>query len=70
MMPPMKPAPSDSPRTLDRINLRLPPEMFEKIDALRSQRVGHVSRNTWITEAIQEKLVRDAANNEQSASGE
>jgi len=39
--------------------------MFEKIDPDRSQRVGHVSCNTWITEAIQEKLVRDAANNEQ-----
>jgi|GEM_PF-2253982 len=65
MMPPMKPTLSDSSRTLDRINLRLSPEMFEKIDAARSQRVGHVSRNTWITEAIQEKLVRDAANNEQ-----
>ena len=70
MMPLMTPAPSDSTRTLYRINLRIPPEMFAKIDALRSQRVGHVSRNTWITEAIQEKLVRDAANNEQSASGE
>lgn len=71
MMAPMKTAPNDSPRTLDRINLRLPPDMFEAIDAARGRRAGNVSRNTWITEAIQEKLSREAANNEQQqASGE
>lgn len=71
MMAPMNPASTDSPRTLDRINLRLPPEMFEKIDAARGRRPGNVSRNTWVTEAIQEKLAREAVNNEQQhASGE
>ncbi|MFN7107002.1 MAG: hypothetical protein ACK4MY_02165 [Brevundimonas sp.] len=45
-------------RTLDRINLRLPEETFESIDKARGQRAGMVSRNTWITEAIEEKLAR------------
>ena len=46
--------------TLDRINLRLSAEMLHMIDAARSKRAGKVSRNTWIAEAIEEKLVRDA----------
>lgn len=50
-----------SVRTLDRINLRLSAETFEAIDASRVQRPGNISRNTWITEAIQEKLARDRA---------
>jgi metal-responsive CopG/Arc/MetJ family transcriptional regulator len=48
-------------RGLDRINLRLPGETFEAIDAARADRPGAVSRNTWITEAIEEKLARAAA---------
>jgi len=48
-------------RTLDRINLRLPGEIFDAIDAARSERPGMVSRNTWITEAIEEKLARTCA---------
>lgn len=50
-----------SVRTLDRINLRLPGETFDAIDAARSERPGMVSRNTWITEAIEEKLARTRA---------
>ena len=46
-------------RTLDRINLRLPGEIFEAIDAARGSRPGNVSRNTWISEAIEEKLARE-----------
>jgi hypothetical protein len=49
-------------RSLDRINLRLSAETFAAIDAARSDRPGHVSRNTWLTEAVQEKLSREAAN--------
>ena len=45
--------------TLDRINLRLSAETFEAIDAARSTRSGNISRNTWITEAVEEKLARD-----------
>lgn len=46
-------------RTLDRINLRLSAECFEAIDAARLARPGNISRNTWITEAIEEKLARE-----------
>ena len=46
-------------RSLDRINLRLPGETFDAIDASRNTRSGVISRNTWITEAIEEKLARD-----------
>lgn len=54
-------ADSKSPtvRSLDRINLRLPGETFDAIDASRNARPGTISRNTWITEAIEEKLARD-----------
>lgn len=57
-------ADSKSPtvRSLDRINLRLPGETFDAIDASRNARPGNVSRNTWITEAIAEKLTRDKLN--------
>jgi hypothetical protein len=56
-------------RTLDRINLRLPAETFEAIDAARGARPGNVSRNTWITEAVEEKLAHDRAANGQSKGG-
>lgn len=46
-------------RPLDRLNFRLSPETFEAIDQARSARPGNVSRNTWIAEAIKEKLERD-----------
>ncbi|MDX3899378.1 MAG: hypothetical protein QHC40_02520 [Sphingobium sp.] len=45
---------------LDRINLRLSAETFESIDAARARRAGRVSRNTWIAEAIEEKLGRES----------
>ena len=48
-------------RTLDRINLRLPAETFEAIDTCRGNRPGTVSRNTWITEAVEEKLAQERA---------
>ena len=43
---------------LDRLNLRLAPDTFAAIDAARASRPGSVSRNTWIAEAVQEKLAR------------
>jgi hypothetical protein len=49
-------------RSLDRINLRMPAETFDAIDACRARRTGVVSRNTWITEAIEEKLTRERTN--------
>jgi metal-responsive CopG/Arc/MetJ family transcriptional regulator len=45
--------------SLDRINLRLSAETFGEIDEVRAARPGNVSRNTWITEAVQEKLARE-----------
>lgn len=51
-------------RELDRINLRLTAETFERIDSARGRRNGNVSRNTWITEAIAEKLARETGAND------
>jgi hypothetical protein len=56
-------------RTLDRINLRLSAETFEAIDAARGARSGNISRNTWITEAVEEKLARDRAASGQGKGG-
>jgi hypothetical protein len=46
-------------RCLDRINLRLAAETFAAIDDACALRPGNVSRNTWIAEAVQEKLARE-----------
>jgi hypothetical protein len=43
----------------DRTSLRLRAELIALIDQARGRRVGVISRNTWITEAIQEKLTRE-----------
>ena len=48
-------------RSLDRINLRLAAETFAEIDASCAGRPGNVSRNTWIAEAVEEKLARERA---------
>jgi hypothetical protein len=37
---------SSAVRALDRLNLRLPGETFDAIDAARQERPGHISRNT------------------------
>ncbi len=39
-----------------RMNLRLPQATFAAIDRARAAREGYVSRNTWLAEAVQEKL--------------
>lgn len=46
-------------RDLGRFTLRLPEETLAAIDRLCAERPGAVSRNTWITEAVEEKLARD-----------
>ncbi|MDP2621363.1 MAG: hypothetical protein Q8P46_14525 [Hyphomicrobiales bacterium] len=46
------------PAARPRINLRLAPELWRAIDESRRRRPGTVSRNTWITEAVLEKLER------------
>jgi hypothetical protein len=48
----------------DRINLRLDKDLLDAIDSARKPRPGSISRNTWIIEAIEEKLAREGiANN-------
>jgi hypothetical protein len=51
-------------RTLDRLNLRLSGNTFDAIDAARQARPGNISRNTWITEAVEEKLARERIHDE------
>jgi len=58
-MAPMKTNHQESQnRCLQRINLRLSAEALAAIDSECALRVGNVSRNTWIVEAIQERLDR------------
>lgn len=40
-------------------SIRAESEIMEAIDSARSKRPGNVSANTWIVEAIIEKLQRD-----------
>ncbi len=42
-----------------RFTLRAPQFVFSQIDAVRRARPGFVSRNTWILEAITERLQRE-----------
>lgn len=57
-------------RSTERFTLRLAPEVLEAIDAECSHRAGNVSRNTWITEAVTERLARlNASLRSQSAEG-
>lgn len=39
-----------------RFTLRIPRKIIQKIDVLRNQKVGKFSRNTWILQAICEKI--------------
>ena len=43
-----------------RQSLRLDPAVWKRIDRSRSQRAGNISRNSWIAEAILEKLDRES----------
>ena len=45
---------------LKHTSLRLPVETMAAIDAARQKRVGSVSLNTWLAEAVAEKLEREA----------
>lgn len=49
--------------------MRLPAEVVEAIDAECSRRAGNISRNTWITEAVQEKLARNGAAGQLTSAG-
>lgn len=56
-------------RSLDRINLRLSAETFAEIGDACAARPGTVSLNTWITEAVEEKLAREQSSDAQPARG-
>ena len=43
----------------DKISLHLPPEFLHAINTMRSIKANSISRNSWILEAISEKLVKD-----------
>jgi hypothetical protein len=45
-----------------RQSLRLDREVCTAIDTARLHRAGTISRNSWITEAITEKLAREQDN--------
>lgn len=47
--------------------LRLDPDVGARIDRARIRRPGNISRNTWITEAILEKLARDETGGDERA---
>ena len=40
-------------------NLRVPESLVRQVDALRKRRTGKISRNTWILEAIADKVERE-----------
>ena len=41
-------------------NLRVPESLVKAVDALRKRRTGKISRNTWILEAIEDKIKRES----------
>jgi len=49
-----------------RVNLRIPSKYLERIDRLLTNRLGNVSRNTWMIEAIVEKLGKEENRSEVS----
>jgi predicted HicB family RNase H-like nuclease len=54
-------SPSAPEENKERIfNLRVPEEIVKKVDAIRKRRTGKISRNTWILEAIEDKIERES----------
>lgn len=45
-------------------NLRVPEALVNQVDALRKKRTGKISRNTWILEAIEDKIEREQGGGE------
>lgn len=52
-----------------RTNLRLDPNVWNAIDVARKKRPGNVSRNSWIAEAVIEKLARDSNRDSENEQG-
>jgi len=54
-------ASQEEPTEKERIfNLRVPESLVEQVDTLRKRRTGRISRNTWILEAIADKIERES----------
>jgi hypothetical protein len=53
-----------------RQSLRLPANLCARLDMARAKRAGNVSRNTWIIEAVVEKLSREDLDDAQSRPGD
>ena len=68
--PMRKPLKNLHPNALERFSLRLASEVLEAIDAECSRRAGNVSRNTWIAEAVTERLARLDSSSRQQGAGE
>ena len=49
----------DKSEDISRISLRVSKSVFSEIDRCRAIRPGYISRNTWIAEAIKEKLEKE-----------
>ncbi len=47
------------PASVQRFNIRLASDVLAAVDAACERRAGTVSRNTWIAEAVAEKLARE-----------
>jgi len=47
------------PESVQRFNIRLASSVLVAVDAACERRAGTVSRNTWIAEAVAEKLARE-----------
>jgi len=59
--------PKKQTESRSRTSIRLEPELWARIDRARAVRPGKVSRNTWITEAVREKLGREVANGDRGS---
>ena len=60
---------TSKPENRARANLRLDASVWRAIDDARGQRAGYISRNTWVLEAVLEKLAREQQNGEPMKSG-
>ena len=46
-----------------RVNVRFDEQVWARIDRARNKRAGFVSRNSWILEAVMEKLAKEQDDN-------
>ena len=51
------------PEMKTRVNIRFDEQVWARIDHARAKRAGFVSRNSWILEAVMEKLAKEQDDN-------